>query len=459
MADNENTILTEENESTRIINLSEASEMDAGMYFVTDSSNGTRKVPITKLIDADLENEYAAAPAKEVGDLKEEIEQIGSGVSTSVRNAIYTLLANSAYATIGLDDELETVQSWASEVTAITLSQSTATITGFGTVQLTATTVPAGGAITWTSSDSTIAAVEDGLVASVANGTAIITATSGSKSATCNVTVSGIATITGITATYTQSGTIYQTASLSDLISDLVVVANYSDSSTVTLTSDQYELSGTLTVGTSTITVTYGSYSDTFNVTVSRVDNSIYNWDFTTSLIDSKQGAEATLGAAVTQSASGLSWTTGNGAYVYLADMASYASTQFTIEIDITSVLLNTGASNKLINLTNSSTGVNAYGLYNRGTWRAEDAVGTYAPTEGDIADIGYFNGTTLKLQIDYAHKKWYLYRDETLVGTYATGFARSNGRNYVFIGAYDSTAGLLTGSVITGARLYEGLA
>ena len=73
MADNENTILTEENESTRIINLSEASEMDAGMYFVTDSSNGTRKVPITKLIDANLEDEYAAAPAKEVGDLKEDL--------------------------------------------------------------------------------------------------------------------------------------------------------------------------------------------------------------------------------------------------------------------------------------------------------------------------------------------------------------------------------------------------
>ena len=50
--------------------------MDAGMYFVTDSSNGTRKVPITKLIDANLEDEYAAAPAKEVGDLKEEFNDI-----------------------------------------------------------------------------------------------------------------------------------------------------------------------------------------------------------------------------------------------------------------------------------------------------------------------------------------------------------------------------------------------
>ena len=95
MADNENTILTEENESTRIINLSEASEMDAGMYFVTDSSNGTRKVPITKLIDADLENEYAAAPAKEVGDLKKELEQIG--LTESIKTALLQLAEKVAY--------------------------------------------------------------------------------------------------------------------------------------------------------------------------------------------------------------------------------------------------------------------------------------------------------------------------------------------------------------------------
>ena len=74
--------MSEINESTRIINLTEASEMDAGMNFVTDSSNGTRKVPITKLIDANLEDEYAAAPAKAVGDLKEDFETLESEVST-----------------------------------------------------------------------------------------------------------------------------------------------------------------------------------------------------------------------------------------------------------------------------------------------------------------------------------------------------------------------------------------
>ncbi|MBO5840463.1 MAG: hypothetical protein J6Q86_03420 [Methanobrevibacter sp.] len=40
--------------------------MDAGMNFVTDSSSGTKKVPITKLIDADLEDEYAAGPANRI---------------------------------------------------------------------------------------------------------------------------------------------------------------------------------------------------------------------------------------------------------------------------------------------------------------------------------------------------------------------------------------------------------
>lgn len=84
MADNENTILTEE-ESTRIINLSEAAEMDAGMYFVTDSSNGTRKVPITKLIDANLEDEYAAAPAKAVGDLKQDLRDIENEIKPDIR--------------------------------------------------------------------------------------------------------------------------------------------------------------------------------------------------------------------------------------------------------------------------------------------------------------------------------------------------------------------------------------
>ena len=70
-----------------------------------------------------------------------------------------------------------------------------------------------------------------------------------------------------ISAVYTQSGTVYDTASLDDLKADLVVTAHYDNATTQVITN--YTLSGTLTEGTSTITVTFGGKTTTFNVTVS----------------------------------------------------------------------------------------------------------------------------------------------------------------------------------------------
>ena len=77
------------------------------------------------------------------------------------------------------------------------------------------------------------------------------------------------ADLVSISAVYTQSGTVYDTDSLDDLKDDLVVTATYSDSSTATVTA--YTLSGTLTIGTSTITVTYGGKATSFTVTVTGV--------------------------------------------------------------------------------------------------------------------------------------------------------------------------------------------
>ena len=74
------------------------------------------------------------------------------------------------------------------------------------------------------------------------------------------------ADLVSISCVYTQSGTVYDTDSLDSLKSDLVVTAHMSDSTTRTVTT--YALNGTLAVGTSTITVTYGGKSDTFDVTV-----------------------------------------------------------------------------------------------------------------------------------------------------------------------------------------------
>lgn len=112
------------------------------------------------------------------------------------------------------------------------------------------------------------------------------------------------ATLLSITAVYTQSGTVYDTDSLDVLRDDLVVTGHYNNGTSAPISA--YELSGTLTEGTSTITVSYGGKTDTFSVTVSSSTVYLYNWDFTQGLTDSVQGITATLGGTATQDATGV---------------------------------------------------------------------------------------------------------------------------------------------------------
>lgn len=75
------------------------------------------------------------------------------------------------------------------------------------------------------------------------------------------------ATLVSISAVYTQGGTVYASTPLDDLKTDLVVTALWDDSTTTTVT--DYTLSGTLAVGTSTVTVSYSGKTTTFTVIVS----------------------------------------------------------------------------------------------------------------------------------------------------------------------------------------------
>lgn len=190
----------------------------------------------------------------------------GDSVPTEVRQAILALFQNGVYTRDDMSDEVAVIQSWATEVTGISLNRTTLNINGMETQTLIATTIPAGGAVTWSSSNISVATVSGGVVTGVSNGTCTITASCGGKSASCAVTVSGFATLTGITAVYTQSGTVYDTDTLDSLRDDLVVTAYYDNSTTEIVTN--YTLSGTLTVGTSMITVGYGGKTATFSVTV-----------------------------------------------------------------------------------------------------------------------------------------------------------------------------------------------
>ena len=81
------------------------------------------------------------------------------------------------------------------------------------------------------------------------------------------------ANLSYITCAYTQGGTVYDNYSLDSLKNDLVVTAHYDDSSSELI--DTYVLSGTLTAGTSTITVSYGGKTTTFDVTVAHIDNTL----------------------------------------------------------------------------------------------------------------------------------------------------------------------------------------
>lgn len=77
----------------------------------------------------------------------------------------------------------------ANTVQAILLSATDVTVEEGEDVTVTAQTVPVKGDITWSSSDETKATVEDGVITGVASGSALITAVSGSASASVNVTV------------------------------------------------------------------------------------------------------------------------------------------------------------------------------------------------------------------------------------------------------------------------------
>lgn len=102
-----------------------------------------------------------------------------------------------------------------------------------------------------------------------------------------NAVVAALLDISGIAAVYTQSGTVYDNVDLDSLKENLVVTATYDDGTSETLDSDLYTLSGTLAAGTSTITVTFGDKTATFDVVVSSVElYSLTNYAFNLETID-----------------------------------------------------------------------------------------------------------------------------------------------------------------------------
>lgn len=405
-------------------------------------------------ISADSIGYEGGSVADALAGLNGRLDGLGEGVPTEVRQALLTLFQSAAYAETGLTDEIAVIASWAAVVTAIAINQTSISISGASTSQLVATTTPAGGAVTWSSSDTSVATVSNsGLVTGVGNGTATITASCGGKTATCSVTVSGFATLTGINAVYTQGGTVYDTDTLASLKSDLVVTASYDDSSTETIPAVDYTLSGTLAEGTSTITVSYGGFTDTFTVTVTEwVDPTIHRWDFTQSLTDSVGGVTATLSeSGATQDSTGLHISSASGC-CNLGNISSL--TDITIEMDIGAMdnRPSTSDHGRLLVFKKQSAGAPECGIiWNKAGYWATYFNSSWSSSSGITNKNGLAN-STVKLVYNTTENYAKVYVNGELVIT-------QNGINNTVYGWFiGSSTRSLYNVTVTGLRIYTGV-
>lgn len=186
-----------------------------------------------------------------------------TGKVTAVANGTATITATAADGS-GKSATCKITVNIPVSVTGVSLNRTSATLTTKGqTVSLTATVAPSNAtnkSVTWSSSNTSVATVSNGLVTAVGNGTATITVTTadGAKKATCTVTVKIPITVTDIrlnrtSATLTAKGqTVNLTATVAPSNADNKAVTWSSSNANVATVSN-----GTVTAvsnGTATIT-------------------------------------------------------------------------------------------------------------------------------------------------------------------------------------------------------------
>jgi len=174
--------------------------------------------------------------------------------------------------------------------TGIALSAMIASMSLGNKKQLTATVTPENStdAVAWTSSDESVATVVDGLVTSVGKGDCVITATAGTVSATCSVSVR---TVNDLIHTHSYTAAVTRAATCTE-----PGIKTYT-----CLCGESY---------TEEIPATGHSYADGVCTVCGAADPDasdetalLYRWDFTESLTDTVSGLAAT--AEVTTKADG----------------------------------------------------------------------------------------------------------------------------------------------------------
>lgn len=162
--------------------------------------------------------------------------------------------------------------------TDITLNVNTLTFTGGDTQTLTVTKIPSNTTdkITYTTNPTGIVVVNNGVVTPIKNGSTVITVTCGSKTATCNVTVTGISTTVAVQSVSLNKNTTTINVGETETLVATITPPNATNQN-VTWGTDAPNIA-TVTngvvegkaVGTASISVetSDGSHTDTCNVTV-----------------------------------------------------------------------------------------------------------------------------------------------------------------------------------------------
>ena len=210
-------------------------------------------------------------------------------------------------ASFGGNSDVATIIISPQAVAAVTLSQTTASLTVGGSVQLSATaTAPSGEALTdrqisWKSSNEAVATVDQtGRVTAISPGAASITATSEGRSASAAVTVSAVA-IAAVSVTPTAVNlTVGQTTQLDPTVTDAngAVVndrpVTWTSSNNAVATVSSSGLAIALAVGSATLTASLDGKSASVAVTVSPVPVS--------AVVVSPSPTQLTVGQSVTLS-------------------------------------------------------------------------------------------------------------------------------------------------------------
>lgn len=439
-----------------------------------------------EVIDS-IPQDYSAL-SSDVDDLKADLEDLddrvealesgsgGSGLSSTQKRTLMDVInaLGGAFTTPSAQSLVDAFNSaWNVAVTGISLNKSTLSFSALTSETLRATLSPsdATGTVTWVSSNTSVATVDsNGTVVVVGNGTATITASCGGYSATCAVTVSGIATTYTVTYNLTgcessnpqtraEEGSTF-TASITPVVGYLLPFTAYTVTMGGTDITASAWSSGTVSVAEVTGDIVISATATVDSRTL------LYAWDLTQSLIDTVDNTEATLintvtaGNLPTRDSSGLHFTEAGqvAQFVTLDEIASKV-----IEMDIASMDFKGDASRHIRLLDNNNNYDNAaHSLLIRrstGIWTAyENGWQTPTAVSGQTipSDPNAFSGHTVSCEIS-SSRSMTVYVDGTPI--YIIPNVYNFGRSIAVGGTTTGTQNdgqQIFDCTITGLRIYS---